>query len=793
MSHWDVFISHASEDKEEVAKPLADELEIRGLRVWYDDFSLTVGDSLRRSIDHGLANSRFGIVVLSPHFFRKRWTQLELDGLFARETTSQKLVLPVWHDIDIGEIRRVSPILAGRVGVNTSLGIEKVAGSLIRAMIAPTLTRELLPTDPKDECALQVVDISVDEESCFYVMSVEGSVTNIVPSENFHPFSPSHTKNVFPVLDVKLRNLSSDPSFIYRLGVEILETSEMEWDREYQYPCGPVVVSAKYDILLDPESSTKDCVHNVSLGIQPKGVERFQIQFASTRSAIYRLRFVLYFDVGGILKSGIFVVKIPGGYMFPEKVIGPTVDDKISALTDPSDKFGRIVAARALAKVGTVRASPFLVRALGDPDSSVRSAAAGALSSCGDEEAIEPLLSVLRSDSHNGAKAEAAFALGFQGSNESVPDLIAALETGDENLQGSACSALGELQDNRSAKALALVARKSPSSIVQWRAIEALGKLSCEVAIQCLLALASKDSPSQAVVSALRGQKDRRSEPLFLDWIKHSDQWMRREAAEALGDLRTEGARAALRILVHRDHEAGVRSAAAFSLAVLGEPKYFLSSIESSSLADKHLLEKYANTAGLESIPLLVKIIESSVNIEAKVVAGIALARFGERRGLLFLEEVLKPTDLGVKAAETLGKMAVQSGIDFLKICLQDTSDKALSVSASCALARLGDSSGFSILINALPEMASWSGQPRDRSRHAYLFLGLNTNITEIAEALRELGDWEALPRLHEAWHAIQQRTESSVWGSMYNDPLVGIERTVEHLDQLFQQYSAGK
>jgi hypothetical protein len=84
---WDVFISHACEDKESFVRPLAEALRARGLRVWYDEFTITVGDSLRRSIDRGLANSRYGIVVLSPNFFAKDWPQKELDGLAARDST----------------------------------------------------------------------------------------------------------------------------------------------------------------------------------------------------------------------------------------------------------------------------------------------------------------------------------------------------------------------------------------------------------------------------------------------------------------------------------------------------------------------------------------------------------------------------------------------------------------------------------------------------------------------------------------------------------------------------------
>jgi hypothetical protein len=136
--NWDVFISHAHEDKSALAAPLATELRERGLRVWYDEFALMVGDSLRRSIDRGLARSRFGIVILSPRFFQKEWPQKELDGLVARESQGQKVILPVWHDITADAIRRYSPMLADRVGVPSSFGIAGITDALVKAISAPS-------------------------------------------------------------------------------------------------------------------------------------------------------------------------------------------------------------------------------------------------------------------------------------------------------------------------------------------------------------------------------------------------------------------------------------------------------------------------------------------------------------------------------------------------------------------------------------------------------------------------------------------------------------------------------
>jgi TIR domain-containing protein len=70
---WDIFVSHAAEDKATVARPLAAALRRAGARVWLDEQELTIGDSLSEKIDEGLAHSQFGVVILSPAFFAKHW------------------------------------------------------------------------------------------------------------------------------------------------------------------------------------------------------------------------------------------------------------------------------------------------------------------------------------------------------------------------------------------------------------------------------------------------------------------------------------------------------------------------------------------------------------------------------------------------------------------------------------------------------------------------------------------------------------------------------------------------
>lgn len=125
---YDAFICHATEDKELVARPLAEALQSMGFWVWYDEFTLEMGDSLRQSIDRGLANSRYGIVILSPAFFNKNWPQYELNGLTAKEMTGVKVILPIWHNVTREDVLSYSPPLADKIALTTAnLSIEELA------------------------------------------------------------------------------------------------------------------------------------------------------------------------------------------------------------------------------------------------------------------------------------------------------------------------------------------------------------------------------------------------------------------------------------------------------------------------------------------------------------------------------------------------------------------------------------------------------------------------------------------------------------------------------------------
>lgn len=137
----DVFLSHASEDKDEIARPLKDALEALGLTVWFDEIKIKVGQSIRREIESGIANCRFGVVVLSPHFLSKQWTQAELDALFARKMESgEDLILPIWHHISKDEVLGASPILAGILALNSSLMTIGEMAETIAGVVRPIET-----------------------------------------------------------------------------------------------------------------------------------------------------------------------------------------------------------------------------------------------------------------------------------------------------------------------------------------------------------------------------------------------------------------------------------------------------------------------------------------------------------------------------------------------------------------------------------------------------------------------------------------------------------------------------
>ncbi|HXC17771.1 MAG TPA: toll/interleukin-1 receptor domain-containing protein [Holophagaceae bacterium] len=123
------FVSHDSRDKDEVARPLALELAKLGVPVWFDEFSLRLGDPLRESIEKGLRECKFCVLVVTPHFLANPgWTKTEFDAAFTREMFEKtKVILPVWKDVQAKEVYDYSQTLANKVAAKWDEGVRTVA------------------------------------------------------------------------------------------------------------------------------------------------------------------------------------------------------------------------------------------------------------------------------------------------------------------------------------------------------------------------------------------------------------------------------------------------------------------------------------------------------------------------------------------------------------------------------------------------------------------------------------------------------------------------------------------
>lgn len=130
QKQYDVFICHASEDKDEFVRPLANALEGKNIDIWYDEISIEWGKSIRQSIDYGLRTCKFGIVVFSHAFFQKKWPQDELDALYLRMMAGEARILPIWHKITESDIRDYAPTFSCRLARNSDCGVEAISDEI---------------------------------------------------------------------------------------------------------------------------------------------------------------------------------------------------------------------------------------------------------------------------------------------------------------------------------------------------------------------------------------------------------------------------------------------------------------------------------------------------------------------------------------------------------------------------------------------------------------------------------------------------------------------------------------
>lgn len=134
MKQWDVFISHASPDKGGFVLPLAESLRSRGVRVWLDQWTIGLGESISTSISEGLGQSRFGIVVLSKEFFARAWPKKELGALFAQESDGANRIIPLWYQIEYAEVLEHAPLLADRMAARSDEGLPSIVERILQLL-----------------------------------------------------------------------------------------------------------------------------------------------------------------------------------------------------------------------------------------------------------------------------------------------------------------------------------------------------------------------------------------------------------------------------------------------------------------------------------------------------------------------------------------------------------------------------------------------------------------------------------------------------------------------------------
>lgn len=127
----DAFICHDSRDKEEIVRPLVQQISGNHRTVWFDEHSLQVGDSLREGIENGIRVSKKCVLVVTPNFLNNGgWTKAEFDAIMQEHIEEGMEILPVWIGVTAEEVKQYSVFLKGIVAVNWEEGLEAVGQKL---------------------------------------------------------------------------------------------------------------------------------------------------------------------------------------------------------------------------------------------------------------------------------------------------------------------------------------------------------------------------------------------------------------------------------------------------------------------------------------------------------------------------------------------------------------------------------------------------------------------------------------------------------------------------------------
>ncbi|GJL76826.1 toll/interleukin-1 receptor domain-containing protein [Nitrosomonas sp.] len=119
-NRWDVFISYQTAQKN-LASSLADEIKMKGLKVWFDSATLAANDSLLQSINAGLNACPFGVVILSEEYFGRKWTEYELKKLLSKQ------MIIILHKIQPDKAISFYPGLENKIMLTSELGVKSLS------------------------------------------------------------------------------------------------------------------------------------------------------------------------------------------------------------------------------------------------------------------------------------------------------------------------------------------------------------------------------------------------------------------------------------------------------------------------------------------------------------------------------------------------------------------------------------------------------------------------------------------------------------------------------------------
>jgi hypothetical protein len=266
---FDVFICHTTEDKDAVARPLAERLSRLGLNVWYDELSLSIGDSLRASIDKGISNSRYGIVILSQTFFDKKWPQNELNAMFSLETNGENRILPVWHKIDKDFLKNNSPLLLDRIAVSTDDGLEKLIKDVVKK-IKPEISYRL------DGDAVVVVDPT---KVCLFKSGWKQTTPTLV-----HNYSKVVLYGIQVKITILTKGVNSES-----VEVTVGTQSNLQWQ------AGTIVVNYDHFRLDVIDEEGRECVYILFSYITPNTTREILIKGTKNYDSFANVR-IVHFD-----------------------------------------------------------------------------------------------------------------------------------------------------------------------------------------------------------------------------------------------------------------------------------------------------------------------------------------------------------------------------------------------------------------------------------------------------------------------------------------------------------------